>query len=266
VTNIEFHDVDHHSGDGVGGVNFESEDWAVGFDAGQIIWSTQGFGENQNANALRWGSLYNFRFDADTPPVEADVTITPFRVGLPLALTAPAMAPSSQSSLQCPWDLNGDGSVGIVDFLDLLTQWGTDPGGPPDFDGDQNVGIVDLLELFSRWGDCPGLIVCGDPDAGNCFDANGTPGCAQQECCEAVCAITPECCDMAWDTACRDLASTLCGNCGDPGAGDCCLANGTPGCDDDACCNAVCLVDPICCAAAWDVLCANQAVTLCGCP
>ena len=34
----------------------------------------------------------------------------------------------------CPWDLDGDISVGINDFLDLLAQWGTDPGGPPDFD------------------------------------------------------------------------------------------------------------------------------------
>ncbi len=266
VSNIEFHDVDHHSGDGVNGVDSEGTDWTVVFDAGQIIWTTAGFGENQNANALRWGTLYNFRFDADTPPVQVDVTITPFRVGVPLVLTTRALAPSSKASLQCPWDLNGDGGVGIIDFLDLLSQWGTNPGGPPDFDGDGNVGIVDMLELFSRWGDCPSLAVCGDPGAGNCFDANGTPGCEYLECCETVCATAPECCDVAWDAACSDLASTLCGNCGDPGAGDCCLANGTPGCDDDVCCDAICLVDPICCAAAWDVLCANQAIMICDCP
>ncbi len=58
----------------------------------------------------------------------------------------------------CPWDVEpngGDGIVGITDFLQLLAQWGTDPGGPPDFDGDGNVGIVDFLELLAHWGPCP---------------------------------------------------------------------------------------------------------------
>ncbi len=55
----------------------------------------------------------------------------------------------------CPWDLDGDGIVGITDLLDLLAAWGTDPGGPPDFDGDQDVGITDLLKLLAQWGACP---------------------------------------------------------------------------------------------------------------
>jgi len=42
-----------------------------------------------------------------------------------------------------------------VTFVDLLGQWGTDPGGPPDLDGDGNVGIVDFLELLASWGPCP---------------------------------------------------------------------------------------------------------------
>ncbi len=54
----------------------------------------------------------------------------------------------------CPWDLNGNGSVGILDLLALLAAWGTDPGGPPDFDGDGTVGILDLLTLLANWGPC----------------------------------------------------------------------------------------------------------------
>jgi hypothetical protein len=55
----------------------------------------------------------------------------------------------------CPWDLNGDSSVGTADLLALLGVWGTDPGGPPDFDGDGNVGTSDLLTLLGEWGPCP---------------------------------------------------------------------------------------------------------------
>jgi hypothetical protein len=54
----------------------------------------------------------------------------------------------------CPHDLDGDGSVGITDFLDLLDAWGTDPGGPPDFDGNGSVDMVDFLDLLGNWGPC----------------------------------------------------------------------------------------------------------------
>jgi len=56
----------------------------------------------------------------------------------------------------CPWDCGGgastDGTVGIVDFLALLAQWG-DPGSC-DFDGD-GVDIDDFLALLNNWGPCP---------------------------------------------------------------------------------------------------------------
>ena len=55
----------------------------------------------------------------------------------------------------CLADLDGDGSVGILDLLALLAAWGTDPGGPPDFDNDGTVGILDLLTLLANWGPCP---------------------------------------------------------------------------------------------------------------
>ncbi|MHC4414878.1 MAG: right-handed parallel beta-helix repeat-containing protein [Planctomycetota bacterium] len=60
-----------------------------------------------------------------------------------------------QITSPCPWDLNGDGTVGISDLLGLLSAWGTDPGGPPDFDADGFVGIGDLLTLLANWGPCP---------------------------------------------------------------------------------------------------------------
>ncbi len=34
----------------------------------------------------------------------------------------------------------------------LLGAWGTDLGGPPDLDGDGTVGILDLLTLLGNWG------------------------------------------------------------------------------------------------------------------
>ena len=51
---------------------------------------------------------------------------------------------------------------------------------------------------------------CGDPDSGECLDANGTPSCSDGDCCEIVCANREECCSITWDTICVALAETLC--------------------------------------------------------
>ena len=55
----------------------------------------------------------------------------------------------------CPWDYNGDGNVGITDFLALLEVWGPTTGHPSDFDEDGQIGIVDFLALLANWGPCP---------------------------------------------------------------------------------------------------------------
>ena len=77
---------------------------------------------------------------ADGQPIEVIITDFSFSPGEP--------------GRPCPWDLNDDTVVGIVDFLGLLASWNTNPGGPPDFDGDCVVGITDFLELLARWGPC----------------------------------------------------------------------------------------------------------------
>ena len=55
-----------------------------------------------------------------------------------------------------PGDIDGDGIVGITDFLALLAAWGPNPGHPADLDGDGFVGITDFLLLLANWGPaCP---------------------------------------------------------------------------------------------------------------
>jgi hypothetical protein len=59
---------------------------------------------------------------------------------------------------------------------------------------------------------------CGDPKAGDCCTANGTPACSDETCCDLVCASDAFCCDTEWDQICADTAAALCVSCG---AGDC---------------------------------------------
>jgi hypothetical protein len=59
--------------------------------------------------------------------------------------------------IMIPGDLDGDGIVGINDFLLLLGAWGACPAPCPpfciaDLDGDCEVGITDFLILLANWG------------------------------------------------------------------------------------------------------------------
>ncbi len=105
----------------------------------------------------------------------------------------------------------------------------------------------------------------GCPGSGNCFDpaGNGTPGCVDVNCCAAVCTQDPSCCLVTWDGACAALAKGLCGNPACPGTGTCGLPNGTPGCQDQLCCDKICLLDPFCCSVEWDGACASEAIDRC---
>ena len=52
-------------------------------------------------------------------------------------------------------DVDGDGSVGVTDFLLMLSEWGACPDCPAcaaDFDGDCGVGVTDFLILLGEWG------------------------------------------------------------------------------------------------------------------
>lgn len=53
---------------------------------------------------------------------------------------------------ETPGDLNGDGSVNVLDLLLLLTDWGPCLGCAADLNGDGAVDVLDLLEMLTNWG------------------------------------------------------------------------------------------------------------------
>ncbi len=164
----------------------------------------------------------------------------------------------------CFADLNANGEVDGADLGLLLTNWGGSGCGDLDFNG--VIDGADLGLLLNSWGPCVEPFEC--PAAGNnCFTVGG-PGCSDEACCELVCGLDPFCCETSWDGICVDLATDLCDGCGNANAGDCCSGNGTQYCNDLACCEAVCALDPFCCDTQWDGICADIAVGAadCKCP
>ena len=147
VTNVGFHDVDYHSGE-----IYVNTDWSATVGKTSVTWSSPAtFDEDPNTNALRWGTMYNFWFDADVEPDQGDVTLGLFRPGVPESVTFTVTVPGQG----CVADLDEDGTVGASDLLALLASWGPCKGCPADLDGNGSVGASDLLALLANWGPCP---------------------------------------------------------------------------------------------------------------
>ena len=95
VRNIAFHAPPQEPGwpnDGtVGNTGYSSAPWTTGVSHGSMTWSCETLAQNPNANAIRWGTLYNFRFDSNRPPQAATAVIGFFKTGAPV--TVPIQAP-----------------------------------------------------------------------------------------------------------------------------------------------------------------------------
>ncbi|MCZ6792562.1 MAG: hypothetical protein O7J95_02985, partial [Planctomycetota bacterium] len=88
VTNIGFHAVNSHD------ENFHNQPWSSERTALGLLWSTDPFVLNRPSNPLRWGTLYNFRFDADAAPADSTVTLVPYKLGVPNELRGSTVGPT----------------------------------------------------------------------------------------------------------------------------------------------------------------------------
>ena len=79
LSNAGFHDVDSHSGE-----PYDVTDWEISTPFRSVRWAAPFFTPPENANALRWGTLYSFWFDASRPPTAIEShTLSLFEAGMP---------------------------------------------------------------------------------------------------------------------------------------------------------------------------------------
>jgi hypothetical protein len=246
VTNVGFHDVDYHSGE-----IYDGTDWTASVVPGSVTWATTPHAQNPNANALRWATMYNFRFDANVAPSVAPVTLGMFKPGGATSVSADTISPPAEPVDPCdlplgycPDDVNGDAVVDVNDMLEALGSFGQCGDGTfrpvGDVNGDCCVTVDDLLSIVGNWNmDCTPVGACCLSGGGcvesteaDCDDGGGiwTEGvsCVSANCPEpgACCADDGSCTFVTED----DCAGTYQGdgidcedvNCPVAGAGDEC--------------------------------------------
>jgi hypothetical protein len=169
VTNVGFHDVDYHSGE-----PYSNTDWTATTTPGaNQSWAGQTFAQNQNANALRWSTVYNFRFDCNQPPQPGALTVTLFRPGTPNTVTLLCDVPNVCA------DTDGDGVNDCVDGCPNDANK-TSPGqcgcGNPDTDSDGD-GVANCIDGCPNDSTkiAPGICGCNVPDTDS--DGDGTANC-----------------------------------------------------------------------------------------
>ncbi|MCA9312177.1 MAG: hypothetical protein KDA21_13270, partial [Phycisphaerales bacterium] len=154
VGTVGFHAPVHDGevSNGPGGAALSNDAWTWSVAGGEIAWST-------DDNPLRWGTLYNFWFEADVPPGDVLAAASlhraaPGRVDVLQALTRGPVVPMPA----CPGDADGDGLVTLADLNEVLDAWGqpvTPPGTGPDVQPDGAVDFADLDVVLDAWGsDC----------------------------------------------------------------------------------------------------------------
>ena len=80
--------ISHHSGE-----PFSTALWNSAVTPAGVTWATTPFFQDPEANALRWGFMYNYRIITDQPPSDAMATVTLFKPGTPSTVNVPVLAP-----------------------------------------------------------------------------------------------------------------------------------------------------------------------------
>ena len=159
VTNVGFHAVEHHDEPfntvDADKVAIDNQPWTSEVTGSGVTWST-------TTNPLRWGTMYNFRFDADGAPDPDDVGVTLglFRPGTPSTVTGATVGP-----LVAPAPCDSDPDL----CIEYECAYGICDGNNPAAD-----------ENGCLWQNYPATRPCGDPSDTDCDNpdtCDGAGGC-----------------------------------------------------------------------------------------
>ncbi len=147
VSNIGFHAPPNHPGfanDGtVGGAGFSNAPWTSNLTTNDLTWNTETLAQNPNANAIRFATMYNFRFDSDRPPQTVNATVGFFKTGAPITVAIQAPSPCAPLQVASAVSRKTHGSAGDFDIALPLT-------GEPGLETRSTAGNHTVIVTFSN--------------------------------------------------------------------------------------------------------------------
>lgn len=125
------------------GEPYSNAAWTASKQGRDLVFSTDSFATNPNANAIRWGTMYNFGFTTNVAPRTGNVTLGLFKpgtAGAPSSIVATGLP--TVGVPQCIADMNGDAGVATDDLLTYIDFFAQGSLGA-DFDDGTGSGIPD---------------------------------------------------------------------------------------------------------------------------
>lgn len=90
LSNVVFRAPPQHPGSTADGTmnsaGFSSAAWTQTDSGGYTTWGSESLLANPNANAIRWGSMYNIRFDSNKPPMTTFARLGFLKTGSPISV------------------------------------------------------------------------------------------------------------------------------------------------------------------------------------
>lgn len=115
ISNVGFHAVKNHAAV-PDAPSYSNDPWQSSVSSGEVSWATETYASNPSANAIRWGTMYNFRFDSDAAPTNGNATITLFKTGGTAGVTV--AVPGTPALLAA--DINADCIADSADMTALV--------------------------------------------------------------------------------------------------------------------------------------------------
>lgn len=154
ATNAGFSSPWYHSGE-----LYNSNPWTISVSNGSIKWQTdQTFAQNANANAIRWGSTFNFWFEANTPPASNQQAflglfkpVAGQQDSVVLSLSAPSAPAASCDSIDFNRNNVFPEDQDVVDYLSVLAGGPCPYAGACDIDFNNNCVFpedTDIMTFF----------------------------------------------------------------------------------------------------------------------
>jgi hypothetical protein len=148
LTNVGFNCPEYRNGDGNGNVNFSNAPWTTSRNGDTLVFACQTQAANNNANAIRWGTVYTFRFDANVgPAANGSVNFSTWKTATMATYSLGAQVPDVPAVCYANCDSSTSAPIlNVLDFNCFLNRFAAGDSYA-NCDGSTEAPVLNILDL-----------------------------------------------------------------------------------------------------------------------